>query len=164
MSNSLSFCVAAATDKTRSAFHDRDWSKAYELDSELIFDAVLHKNRRYVIDGTDDTGNPRHITVDICFNDDSDFQYFTSATCIHDGTLLFTMNLLEECVRKVCGLQTYYRPLGEPQNNTVVKINVGNFIVLNEYDEEGVRFAPKEKRWMCECTTVFLPLKMEYKK
>lgn len=158
MSKSLEFCKNIATDPARSSYSDRDWRKAIEFyDTEAIFDKYLHGNRSFTLKGESD-GIKISIDVDFLFDNNIDFDYFTSDSCIHDGTLLFVGELINKCARKVCNLETYYKPLGEPQDRDVLKYNIGNFVILNEYNGD---FVPNDKPWLCERTTVLLPIKVE---
>lgn len=161
MSKSLDFCVSTASDPERSGFYDRKWDDAKELDAELIFDAYIHNERNLTMTGTNSNGENIRVNVILTFNPDADFQYFTSESCLHDGTLVHSVSLLEKCVSKVCCLGTFYKPLGEPHDGMTVHIEVGNFVVLNEYDEDGKLFAPEDKKWMRERTTVLLPIRMD---
>ena len=162
MSKSLDFCVSTASDPERSSFYDRKWDDAKELASEYIFDAYIDKEHNLTMTGTNSNGEDIRVNVTLVFNPDADFQYFTSESCLHDGTLLHSVSLLEKCVSKVCCIGTFYKPLGEPHDGMTVNIEVGNFVVLNEYDEYGNLFAPEDKKWMRERTTVLLPLHMDY--
>ena len=160
MSKSLEYC-SAASDKSRSSYADRDWTKAIESESEPIFDLLLEGRRELTVDlGRAYTNGDRSlIRVDIVFDPSADFQYFTSESCRHDGTLLFIDDLFIKCALKVCCLQTWYSKLDAPKNGDHIKFVVGNFVMLNEYGQE---LAPKDKPWMQQRTTVLLPLKMEY--
>lgn len=168
MSKSLDFCVAMASDKTRSSFHDRDWANAAEFDSRPMFAPTYDGEIKFDFSGVRTNGFgidiPINVAVEISHNSDAEFQYFTSESAVHDGTLIHIFSLMELCVNKVLGLRTYYSPLGEPCNGTTVKIEVGNFVILNEYDEDGTVFAPAHKNWMRDRTTVLLPLRYEYEK
>lgn len=164
MSKSLDFCVSVASNSERSSFCNRNWEEAYEFNSPIVFDADLRGERNWVVTGHDDTGDEISIRVELAFNPNADFQYFTSESCLHDGTLIHIGSLMEKCVAKVCCLGTYYQPLGEPRNGQTVKIEVGNFVILNEFDKGGDQFTPEDKKWMRERTTVLLPLRMEYMK
>ena len=162
MSKSLSFCTATASTPGRSAFCDRKFDNAKELEAEYIFDQYIEKERNLTVTGTNSNGEDVCINATLEFNPDADFQYFTSESCLHDGTLVHSISLLEKCVSKVCCLKTFYKPLGEPRNGITVHVIVGNFVVLNEYDEDGCLFTPEDKKWLRERTTVLLPLRMEY--
>ena len=126
-----------------------------------VFDYVAHGERDFTVTGRDENGERVSLNIGLVFNPDAEFQYFTSESCIHDGTLIFPLSLMEKCVYKVCCLNTYYQPLGRPGVGSTVKIEVGNFVILNEFDKDGT-FAPDSKEWMSERTTVLLPLRMEY--
>lgn len=153
MSKSLEFCKSAAADSARSSYSGRDWGKATEFyDTETFFDNYLHGSRNFSFNGNIKFG------IRFSFDDDADFDYFTSDSCIHDGTLLFIEKSMNKCARKVCNLETYYEPLGEPQDGDTLKYTIGNFVALNEYDGD---FVPSDKPWLRQRTTVLLPIKME---
>ena len=151
MSKSLEFCKKTAIE--RSEMGDRDWNKAIEENSEEFFDVVLKQIRRYSIISEDDSMT---YNVNISFNPDGDFQYFTSETAVTDGTLFFIVKLINRCVNKVIGAQTYYAPIGPFKDKDEVSYTVGNFIIISEIDD---KFAPEDKPWCTNRITVMLPLK-----
>ena len=91
---------------------------------------------------------------------DADFEYFTSSSSIHDGTLLFIKECADNCVCKIVSGQTYNKKIGPPKDGDTVHYTVGNLVVLSEYDMDETKFATKDKRWLHERTTVLLPIKM----
>lgn len=158
MSKSLYFCKAAAQDPSRSSYADRPWDEAVELvDTEKIFDEVLHKSRKFHVKGKSAGGTKLSFDVNFLFDCDADFDYFTSESVVHDGTLIFINEAIERCVDRVCLSQTYNRTIGKPKNGDSIKYVIGNFVVLTEYDGD---FVPTDKPWMRERTTVLLPIKM----
>lgn len=92
------------------------------------------------------------------YNPNIQFDYFTYQRVRHDGTLLFEFNAIIECIKKVILAETYNIKIGEPYENCTIKYTIGNLLICNEYGEQ---FATKEKPWMQQCTTVFLPVKYE---
>lgn len=160
MSKSLTFCQTAASDPNRSNLSDRDWSKAKEIDSEYFFEPYLGGVQSYnIMIQEGDCDEPKALHVDIEFDEDADFDYFVCSSLIHDGTLLFVTNAVSDCIMKVGLAQTYDSRKGPHKSH--VKYTVGNFVVLNEYDKD---FAPPDKPWMNERTTVLLPIKYENEK
>lgn len=159
MSKSLDFCITRASNASCSSYSDRDWGKAVEnTETETIFDEYLNGKRKFRINGVDDSGNAAYVDVEIQFDSDADFDYFTSDSCVHDGTLLFVVQTIKNCVDKICYAQTYNKNSGEPKSGDTIKYEVGNFVVLNEF---GKQFALEDKPWLQERTTVLLPLKVE---
>lgn len=159
MSGSFDFCKTVARDASRSSYADRSWSNAVEdYETEAIFDEFLHGIRNFSLDGKADDGTDVCLDVGISFNSSADFNYFTSESCIHDGTLLFVREMMDRCVQKVCLASTYNKNVGEPENGDSIRYVVGNFIVLTEYDGD---FVPAERPWLRERTTVLLPLQMK---
>lgn len=158
MSKSFDFCKSVAQDASRSSYIDRSWDTAMEdLETEAVFDEFLHGARIFYFEGKVDGETEANFNVEISFDANADFDYFTSDTCIHDGTLYFIREAMNRCVRKVSLAQTYNKNVGEPQNGDSIKYVVGNFVVLNEYDGD---FVPTDRPWLRERTTVLLPLKM----
>ena len=157
MSKSLYFCKAVGQNPSRSTYAHRLWDNVTELmETEQIFDEVLQGNRKLAIAGRTDTGEEVCISVDISFDCNADFDYFTSETIVHDGTFLFVREAVERCISRVSCAQTYYKSLGEPKFSDSIKYVIGNFVLLSEYDGE---FVPTDKPWMRERTTVLLPIK-----
>lgn len=144
MSKSLEFCRICASDKAISTYYDRDWEKSFEIGSEEIFDEYTHGKRIIDVNGS---------KLFLKFDPDADFQYFTSSSCLHDGTFAFILSAIEECVIKVANLQTYYKPNGIPPDGSNVFCTVGNFVILNEY---------ANRKRLHSRTTVLLPLSMKY--
>lgn len=161
MSKSLDYCKTIASNPLRSSYADRNWGGAVEYtETEAIFDRQIKGNRQLEMSGTDSDGNKVRLGVELLFDEDADFDYFISDSIIHDGTLLFVQNLIDKCVAKVCCAQIYNKNIRELKSGDTIKYTVGNFVVLNEFEEQ---FAPDNKPWMQERTTVLLPLKMEIK-
>lgn len=158
MSKSFDFCKAAVQDASRSNYTDRSWDNAGEdYETEAIFDEFIRGARSFYITGKLDDGTDVKINIGISFDGDADFDYFTSSTCVHDGTLFFVREAMDECVRNVCTARTYNKNIGAPGHGDNIRYVVGNFVVLTEYDGD---FVPDDKPWMRERTTVLLPLKM----
>ncbi len=158
MSTSLDFCKLVAQDASRSIYADRSWKNALEyIKTETIFDELLQGNRELQVDGTTDEGKKCCFKVSLSSDANADFDYFTSDSCVHDGTLYFIREAMNRCVQRVCFAQTYNKNVGEPQNGDSIKYVIGNFVILNEYDGD---FVPADKPWMRERTTVLLPIKM----
>lgn len=157
MSKSFDFCKLLSQDSHRSGYANRSWDNAVEvLETEAIFDEFLRGVRKLSVEKGDDE-NETYITVGVSFDANADFDYFTSDSCIHDGTLYFIKEAMNRCVRNVCFAQTYNKNLGAPESGDSIQYIIGNFIVLTEYDGD---FVPAGKPWMRERTTVLLPLKM----
>ena len=158
MSKSFDFCKTVAQDTSRSNYADRSWDNAVEdCETEAIFDEFIRGARSFILTGKLDDGMDIRIHIDISFDGDADFDYFTSSTYVHDGTLLFIREAMDKCVRNVCTAQTYNKNIGAPKHGDNIRYIVGNFIILTEYDGD---FVPADKPWMRERTTVLLPLKM----
>lgn len=158
MSKSFDFCKAVAQDASRSSYADRSWDNAIEYyETEAIFDEYLHGTRNFSFEGKVDDEVEICFDVSFSFDGNADFEYFTSESCVHDGTLLFVREVIDRCVRKVCLAQTYNKNIGAPESGDSVQYIVGNFVILTECDGD---FMPVGKPWMRVRTTALLPLKM----
>lgn len=163
MSKSLKFCKRIASDKFRSSFADRNWTDAIEIDSEKFFTNVLKNRRSWLIRKELEDGQNIDITINLTINPEEKFDYFTSASCVHDGALLFELELINDCIYNVILGKTYNKNIGEPKSNDTVHYTVGNLVVLNEYDMDHNKFCSKDKPFLCERTTVLLPIRMNLK-
>ena len=157
MSKSFDFAINRAQNLEVSNLTDRDWSGAYEYNAEQFFDQRINGARTCILTGNVD-GKEYKFSIKLEFDPDGEFDYFTSSKSVHDGTMIFVSENMESLVRKVLCLNTYYTPKGKPDNGDTVKFTIGNFVILNEYDETGENFTPKDKPYLRERTTVFLPL------
>lgn len=128
------------------------------MGTKEVFDAIIHGERECSILAKDEDENVIKFDVELVFDPNAELEYFTSNTCIHDGTLLFIQELMEECVKNVAYCATYNKNGRKPESGDTIKYTVGNFVVLNEYDGE---FVPSVHPWLRERTTVLLPIKME---
>lgn len=161
MSNSFIFCKHIAADPTRSSFADRSWDNAQEITAAPIFDRFLRGARRLMVTGLDEQKNTVSLNLEIEFDPEADFTYFTSKTSIHDGTLLFVHECIDKCAMTVISGSTYDIRNSAPKNGDTIHYKVGNFILLSEYDMDGTKFAPPDKQWLHERTTVLLPIVMK---
>lgn len=141
MSKGFEWCKKRASDPSMSGYADKDWSKAREICPTGLFSMF-----------------PSRGDVIVKHDPDAGFQYFTSASLVHDGTLKFFRDACVSCVSNVMTRRTYFLGADKPLPGEVVKYTVGNFVVLDEY---GDKFAPEGRPWMKSCTTVLLPVKYE---
>lgn len=98
----------------------------------------------------------------LIYDPDAEFEYFTSSVSTHDGTLLFVTETIKECINNILQLQTYNITKGFPKNldGAEITFTIGDIVVVNECDP---KFAPADKPWMQERTTVMIPLIYNYK-
>lgn len=154
------FCVTRASDKNISSYYDRNWQDSVPMDSESLFDEHLHGCRTLKVSGKDINNNYIEFEVNIKFSSDDDFDYFSSDSCIHDGTLMFVKDCCDRVISKICTGNTYPLVGLPPRNGSKIEYTVGRFVVLNEYGE----FGTEEKPWLRERTTVILPIKYRDRK
>ena len=158
MSKSLEFCQTTARDPSRSTFADRNWENAREItETEAIFDQLLGGARNLTLrkDGGEKIGESFNINIE--FDPDADFDYFTSDVVTHDGTLLFYLSAMHNCIQNVFTGSTYNKNIGKTEWGDNITYVVGNFVILSEIDSS---FAPVDRPNIRERTTVLLPLKM----
>ena len=162
MSKSLEFCKEIASNPKRSSYSDRDWSKAIEsMDTEAYFDKTLNGQRQVTVSGRDYKNNDFELQVKFCFDKDANFDYFTSESIIHDGTLLFVQDTINACMERVLLGLTYNKEMQPPHDGDTIEYTVGNFVILNEYNNKSFS---KSEPHLCSRTTVLLPLKYENKR
>lgn len=101
-----------------------------------------------------------YITQIIQYDPDANFQYFTTAICKCDGTMLFYFDLMLKCIERMLEFHTWSKEVETPKelNGTTLKYTVGDFVIASEY---GDQCATKEKPWMRSRFIVMLPIKCE---
>lgn len=161
MSNSLNFCL---NNIYRSGYTGCDFSNAKEYDTIGFIEGntsirFVNSEFEYYLDGTDEHGSRIKIQSKIVYSPDADFDYFTSAQSIHDGTILFLLSTMEECVNNIIGIRTYDKRKPRPINGATICYTIGNLVISNEYGD----FGTPEKPWLHSRTTVLLPIKYDIK-
>lgn len=135
----------------------KDLSGSFEYSGEKELKELTHGASDISLDGTID-GVQAKIRIHVNYNTTEDFEYFTYSSIRHDGTMLFIKEAIDDCMSKVLSGRTYNANKQAPFDGCTINYTIGNFVVLNEY---GERFSTKEKPWMQQRTTVFLPIKYE---
>lgn len=162
MSKSLDFCKEISQDKNRSTFTDRNWTNVYEVDSFEFFRQAFDTDCcDFYVSGHEDEDNKKvDVRVILDFNADTQYEYFTSYSEIHDGSIAFEHDLMVKCLSKVGTGNSLPKDLNikNYHDGDVVKYTIGNFVIITEHDEDGNKFTPDDKPF-CNCrTTVMLPL------
>lgn len=103
--------------------------------------------------------------AELSYNPDADFDYFTTESCVCDGTLIFMKGLMEKVFTKICQLNTYYAPAfkeisEEDFGNYKMHYEVGDFVTNSHIIDPP----DKNKPWMCDRFTVMLPIKFTVEK
>lgn len=146
--------------KSRFPNSDYDWSKAIKINTQEMIDNILKGLIKYQLDGVDNNEEHFAWNVELEYNPNAEFDYCTMSSNVHDGTMLFVKDTVDECFCKVVKCETYDSRKNAPTNNCTVHYTVGDMFVINEY---GEKFATKDKPWLMSRTSVFLPIKYEYK-
>lgn len=139
---------------------DITFDNAFEVSPKqfLKFD---ENNQLSLVLQNDDANPQFDIRVKVTYDPDTNFKYFTTSSSIHDGTMLFVYENIEDCLKKILSSQTYDTSVGMPKdaNNCNYFYTIGDIVVVNEY---GRRFATDEKPWMQQRTTVMIPIVFRY--
>lgn len=138
-------------DNTNMELSFDDW---YEVSPEhfLKFD----EDHKSISNFTDDS-NELNIEIEITYDPEADFEYFTTSSEKHDGSICYEAECAHRCVLKILELKTYNKNIKIPEGygNYKFKYTIGNIVVVNEYDE---KFANTDKPWTNEKTTALLPI------
>lgn len=140
-----------------------------EIDFRAIADKVKFNEYVKVFDGLWEVeflvrGTGETVKLSVKYNSDAEFDYFSSKSCLCDGTFAFFINLCEEIFERILSGQSVYMPKTpeeakkSPQNYDIC-FEVGNFVFAEEYGEQ---FAPEDKPWMKSRFTVMLPIKCDF--
>lgn len=163
MSKSLEFIKQRAGDKSCSTFYNRDFRTAEEMDVLQILKSMTGvdcggRGCRFELDVKNEYGDEGHKVVNIIVDPNGDFDYFTSETCLFDGTLLFYTNTVTKALSKIITGQTYNSNCTKPKLTDTISYTVGNVITICEHDN---KFAPQDKPWLTSRLTVMIPLRCE---
>lgn len=165
MSKSFDFCIKRASNPDVSNFADRDWSKAISVNVKNYFRRLIATHNLGQARLTGKNGERITVAVKITYDPEAEFSYFTSCSCIHDGTFLFEIQTLESCMMNVISGITYDLRLDwPPEDGDTLRYTVGDAVMLNEYDDDGSKFTPQGKPFMKSRTTVLLPISMRIEK
>ena len=161
MSKSFEWCIDRAKNHEQSNYKDRKWEDAREYSSEEILEQMFEKlngfsNHWSIVDSNDEN-NKIEVFLEIK-PDSDDFEYFTSHSSVHDGTLMFVMESMTEVLGRVMSCRTCRKGMEPPKWGDIIHYTIGNLVVLDEFDGDWV---PKDKPWCTERTTVLLPIKVE---
>lgn len=104
--------------------------------------------------------------VDIEYNPEAAFEYFTMESCTCDGTLGFYRDLINSILKKLLTGSTSDRrktpsDLNENPYGYNRKYIVGDIVMAHEYND---KFATKEKPWLRSRLSAMLPISMEFTK
>lgn len=138
-----------------------DFEQAFEFSPKQYL--KMDENDRLTIQWTDDDANSNaDISVEVNYDPNAKFEYFTMSSCCHDGTLLFSLECITECLKKILGVQTYNKKVGLPSDPAHADYfyTIGDIVMVHEY---GDQFATAEKPWMKSRTTVLIPIVYRYK-
>lgn len=155
MSKSLEFSIGRMSNPDISCYSDSDWGKAVEVLSEEFFDSYINGCRKLKVSGQDENGEPISVNVCLTFDEEGDFQYCSTASCVCDGTLLFIEKLKTKLVSAVCCAQTICKTIEPVENGDTIDYTVGNFVILSEECES----TDEDKPWLTCRFIVALPLK-----
>lgn len=158
MSKSFDWCINRVKDPVFSGLSDRQWENAVEEDVTRYIQSEFLENN-WMLTGTTDTGEHISLKADLKVNPDQEYDYYIFDSTIHDGTLLCIIDTCMKVVSRILSVSTYNKILGKPQNGDFVHYQIGNLVILSEYDGDWV---PKDKPWCMERTTVLLPVRVWY--
>ena len=154
MSKSLEFCKKTALNPERSSYYELNPEKFHEFNT--IDFLKYHAKGNFQLDKQYQLGD---YNIIVNYDADTNFDYFTSDSCICDGTIWFVIELMAKCLNKVINLQTYYSSLGTPPIGATVNITIGNFVIANDINR---KYATEEKPYLTDKEVVMLPIKMWY--
>lgn len=103
--------------------------------------------------------NGEQLHVIFKYDPNAEFEYFTHARYLHDGTLAFMLNTIETCMNNIFLLKTYDVRKCPPAPNGTIIYTFGDAVMINEIAEN---IAPPDKKWAQVCTTVCVPLIYEF--
>lgn len=162
VTRSTEYCKSVAVDEQRCNWGDMNTEDSFELQANRFFDQVLRGERSFTSELVLEDGSKVHLRIHLVFDPNAEFDYCSVRRSVNDGTLYFAFSLMEEIRNRVLYGTTYAKKLRPPRDGDEIKYTIGNFVHFIEYDEDGSKFAPKDKPWASQRNTCMLPIKMEY--
>ena len=98
------------------------------------------------------------LKINYLYSSDADFDYCCMTTCQHDGSYIFVLETIQRCLNRLLRLGTYFNEKLSPELCDEITYTFGNLLVFDEYKPD---LAPKDKKWMAQRTTVYLPVKYD---
>lgn len=102
--------------------------------------------------------HPTTVTVDLHYDPDSEYDYATMASCSHDGTFLFTLQLVQRIVERLVKAETYYTAAGCPLTvqgqDMTFHYTVGDFVIFDRFGESP----DPDRPFLTQHTSVYLPI------
>lgn len=128
------------------------------FDEENVCKKILHM--------TSLTNSTSDIEIQVKYDPNAEFEYFTMERCRCDGTLFFFYELVATVLNKVFTLGTHNKEKvpSDYDNNPFaykVKYVIGNPVIAIEHGRE---FATEEKPWMLDRFSVMLPIAMDFER
>lgn len=162
MSRSMDFCKKRAKKNGFTFLPD---AKFTETDSCEILKNMLTDPSKD-ISSISEAGLKIHNNVTVIYNPEANFDYFTNYQSRNDGTLLFTIEAMQQVLLNVMNIKTYCTTkvpddFVENFESYNVTYTIGNIISVCEHSE---KFGTKEKPWMMQRDTAMLPIKFEVEK
>lgn len=122
--------------------------------------------KRIILNATTDANLKGDIEIQVKYDPEAEFEYFTMETCICDGTLFFFYELMATVLNKVFEFNTYNKekiPNDYASNPFIYKLKyiIGNPVIAVEHN---AKFATEDKPWMLDRFSVMLPIKMDFEK
>jgi hypothetical protein len=157
LSYSFEFVRKITADSDRSDWCDRDWDKAYEMDSKIKFQKDNLSLSRI---SENENGGTDVCQVNIEVNPDGDFEYCVSESVLSDGTLAHLDGVLNKLYNRIITGISYCKSQELPDKYNSISYTVGNYIILTEH---GDKFRTEDKPFLKERISVMLPVRCVFK-
>lgn len=173
MGKSLDFVRNRIASGVCNGMENNKYESMQQLD---LLDVLKNYHNNITFDGknvytrflniTTVTGSAGDIEIQVKYDPDAEFEYFTMERCRCDGTLFFFYELVAKVLSKVFTLGTYNKKKvpSDYNNNPFaykVKYTIGNLIATIEH---GNDFATKEKPWLLDRFSIMLPIAMDFER
>jgi hypothetical protein len=161
MDKSLAFVIDTSRDSHRVTNVVNGLSEASVLDLKTCISTCFGVDS--IVKMKSVTAEVGNRLVEIIFDDTVQFDYFTSNTVTHDGTLYFTRDAVDKAIKRLVNGETYYKEhelmsdfVCNPEKYKFI-YTVGNVILHSDFglkDINGVTM-------MGQIDSVFIPVKFE---
>jgi len=164
MNNSLKFIKSRISIEQTDKIPINGWDKAEVINpiNQYIkilpdYEQKLKENNEITLTATCDIGNS---DITIKYNPKAKFDYFTTKSTTHDGTLLFTLQAIEELIFRPFQLATLPKDSGINKNNFTeydYQYEIGDILIHRDFGMKKIN----GHIWHGETDTIVLPIKFK---
>lgn len=139
MNNSLAFIKSRIKESHTYGMPVDGWDNAIVLSpidfmNRLLGNEIINNNLKYKLN----FGNNKNLKVEITYDPNGEFEYFTNESSTYDGTLIFFEQTVNEVLRKLFFAQTTskdisVKDISENPDKYILKYIIGDLVTHRDF-------------------------------